>query len=502
MESQRLGSSGRAQTLGLSSSHFLQIPGDGFPGLTAYGLFAKVSDSLERGLSMFPSILVVDDESSISQALSGILSDEGYETLTAPNGYEALKLIEEEVPDLVLLDIWMPGMDGIETLQEIKRTNPFLQVIIISGHGTIETAVKATKLGAYDFIEKPLSIEKVVVTINNALNFRRLEEENRFLRKKTLEKHSICGNSPTIEAMKKQIATAAPTDAWILIMGENGTGKELVARTIHQMSHRVDQPLIDVNCAAIPDEMIESELFGHEKGAIPGALSRRRGKFEVANGGTIFLDEIGDMSLRTQAKILRILQEQKFERVGGGRTLTVDVRVLAASNKDLEKEIENGKFREDLYYRLNVIPIEVPPLRKRTEDIPLLAETFLKGFAHESDWGQKTMTPAAIEDLKAYSWPGNVRELKNLVERLAIMTQSDVIDACDIPPSYKGQKQTMAGLEYFKGASLREAKWKFEKAFIQQKLAENSNNISQTAEAIGIERSHLYKRMKSLGIST
>ncbi|MDY6838542.1 MAG: sigma-54 dependent transcriptional regulator [Thermodesulfobacteriota bacterium] len=451
---------------------------------------------------MFPTILVVDDESTISQALSGILSDEGYETLTAPNGYEALKLIEEQAPDLVLLDVWMPGMDGIETLQEIKRTNPFLQVIIISGHGTIETAVKATKLGAYDFIEKPLSIEKVVVTINNALNFRRLEEENRFLRKKTLEKHSITGNSATIQAMKRQIATAAPTDAWILIIGENGTGKELVARTIHQMSDRADQSLIDVNCAAIPDGMIESELFGHEKGAIAGASSKKRGKFEIANGGTIFLDEIGDMSLRTQAKILRILQEQKFERVGGGRTLTVDVRVLAASNKDLEKEIEKGAFREDLYYRLNVIPIEVPPLRRRTEDIPLLVETFLRGFAQESDWGEKTMTPAAIEHLQEYSWPGNVRELKNLVERLAIMTQADVIDECDIPPTYRRQKQEEAGVEFFEGASFSEAKREFEKAYLRQKLAENNNNISQTADSIGMEKSQLYKKIESFGISS
>jgi len=451
---------------------------------------------------MFPTILVVDDESTISQALSGILSDEGYETLTAPNGYEALKLIEEQAPDLVLLDVWMPGMDGIETLQEIKRTNPFLQVIIISGHGTIETAVKATKLGAYDFIEKPLSIEKVVVTINNALNFRRLEEENRFLRKKTLEKHSITGNSATIQAMKRQIATAAPTDAWILIIGENGTGKELVARTIHQMSHRADQSLIDVNCAAIPDGMIESELFGHEKGAIAGASSKKRGKFEIANGGTIFLDEIGDMSLRTQAKILRILQEQKFERVGGGRTLTVNVRVLAASNKDLEKEIEKGAFREDLYYRLNVIPIEVPPLRRRTEDIPLLVETFLRGFAQESDWGEKAMTPAAIEHLQGYSWPGNVRELKNLVERLAIMTQGDVIDECDIPPTYRRQKQKEAGVEFFEEASFSEAKREFEKAYLQQKLTENNNNISQTADSIGMEKSQLYKKIKSFGISS
>jgi two-component system nitrogen regulation response regulator NtrX len=458
-------------------------------------------DIHKRSESMFPTILVVDDETTISQSLSGILSDEGYETLTASNGYEALKLIESEAPDLVLLDIWMPGMDGIETLKEIKRTNPFLQVIIISGHGTIETAVKATKLGAYDFIEKPLSIEKVIVTINNALNFRRLEEENLFLRKKTLDKHSITGDSPSIQAMKKQIATAAPTDAWILITGENGTGKELVARTIHQMSNRADKPLIDVNCTAIPDEMIDSELFGHEKGAFAGATARKRGKFELADKGAIFLDDIGDMSLKTQTKILRILQEQKFERVGGARTLRVDVRVLAASNKNLEQEIHKGTFREDLYYRLNVIPIEVPPLRKRTEDIPLLTETFLKVFARESDWGQKTMTPQAMEKLKAYPWPGNVRELKNLVERLAIMTQSDVIAEDDIPLLYRSQKARTPNGDLFEGDSLKEAKREFEKAYIQQKLAENNNSVSQTAESIGIERSQLHKKMKSFGLS-
>lgn len=449
---------------------------------------------------MFPTILVVDDEVTILQSLSGILSDEGFEVLTASNGYEALKLIDAESPDLVLLDIWMPGIDGIETLQEIKRTNPFLQVIIISGHGTIETAVKATKLGAYDFIEKPLSIEKVVVVINNALNFRQLEEENRFLRKKTLEKHSISGNSPPIQALKKQIAVASPTEAWILITGENGTGKELVARTIHQMSHRVDKPLIDVNCAAIPDELIESELFGHEKGAFTGATSRKRGKFEVANGGTIFLDEIGDMSLKTQAKILRILQEQNFERVGGTRTLTVDVRVIAASNKDLEKEIEKGTFREDLYYRLNVIPIEVPPLRNRTEDIPLLVETFLKEFSEEEHCHLKTMTPQAIEHLKSYRWPGNVRELKNLVERLAIMTESEIIDKDDIPTPYKSKDVITPEAVIFDADSLKEAKKEFEKMYILQKLSENRNNISQTAESIGVERSHLHKKIKSFGL--
>jgi two-component system nitrogen regulation response regulator NtrX len=449
---------------------------------------------------MFPTILAVDDEATILQSLSGILSDEGFEVLTASNGYEALKIIEQESPDLVLLDIWMPGIDGIETLQEIKRTNPFLQVIIISGHGTIETAVKATKLGAYDFIEKPLSIEKVIVTINNALHFRQLEEENRFLRKKTLERHSITGNSSPIQALKKQIAIAAPTNAWILIMGENGTGKELAARTIHQMSQRADKPLIDVNCAAIPDELIESELFGHEKGAFTGATSKKRGKFEIADGGTIFLDEIGDMSLKTQAKILRILQEQKFERVGGTRTLTVDVRVIAASNKDLEKEIEQETFRDDLYYRLNVIPIEVPPLRNRTEDIPLLVETFLKGFHKEGCGDLKTMTSAAIEHLKAYRWPGNVRELKNLVERLAIMTESQVIDEGDIPPSYKRKGRMISDGEMLAVDSLKDAKKEFEKAYILRKLSENENNISQTADAIGIERSHLHKKIKSFGL--
>ncbi len=449
---------------------------------------------------MFPTILAVDDESAILQSLSGILSDEGFEVLTASNGYEALKIIEAESPDLVLLDIWMPGIDGIETLQEIKRTNPFLQVIIISGHGTIETAVKATKLGAHDFIEKPLSIEKIVVTINNALHFRQLEEENRFLRKKTLEKHSITGNSPTIRALKKQIAVAAPTNAWILITGENGTGKELVARTVHQMSHRADKPLIDVNCAAIPDELIESELFGHEKGAFTGATTKKRGKFEIANGGTIFLDEIGDMSFKTQAKILRILQEQKFERVGGTRTLTVDVRVIAASNKDLEEEIEKGTFRDDLYYRLNVIPIEVPPLRNRTDDIPLLVETFLKGFHKEGCGDLRTMTPEAIKHLQAYPWPGNVRELKNLVERMAIMTESKVIDAADIPHSYKRKGPVVPDDGMLGADSLKEAKKQFEMAYIMRKLSENANNISQTADSIGIERSHLHKKIKSFSL--
>jgi two-component system, NtrC family, nitrogen regulation response regulator NtrX len=451
---------------------------------------------------MFPSILIVDDEPSITQSLGGLLSDEGFETLTAYNGYEALKLIGVESPDLVLLDIWMPGLDGIETLKEIKKEHPLIQVIMITGHGTIETAVKATKLGAFDFIEKPLSIDKVIVAINNALNFRRLEEENRYLRKKALKKNSIDGNSPPIQGLRKQIAVAAPTDTWILITGENGTGKELVARTIHQLSDRVDQPLIDVNCAAIPEELIESELFGHEKGAFTGATTKKRGKFELADNGTIFLDEIGDMSLKTQAKILRVLQEQQFQRVGGSRTLKVNVRVIAASNKDLREEIEKNLFREDLYYRLNVIPIEVPPLRERREDIPAMVETFLAESAEQNRTERKRMVPECLEMLSRYPWPGNVRELKNLVERLAIMVDSTVIEVSDIPPPYNpGAEIGSTPLEdrLFTTKNLKEAKRFFEKEFIERKLAEHENNVTKTAEAIGVERSYLHKKLKTLG---
>ena len=450
---------------------------------------------------MFPSVLIVDDEPSILQTLSGLLSDEGFEVSTAVNGYEALKVIDSESPDLVLLDIWMPGIDGIETLQEIKKSNPHIQVIIITGHGTIETAVRATKLGAFDLIEKPLSIDKVIVAINNALNFRRLEEENKYLRKKTLEKNSICGDCAKTRELKKNIAAAAPTDSYILIKGENGTGKELVARTIHQLSSRANQPLIDVNCAAIPAEMIESELFGHEKGALSGALSKKIGKFELASNGTIFLDEIGDMSLITQSKILRVLQDQKIQRVGGSRTISVNVRVIAASNKNLEKEIEAGNFREDLYYRLNVIPIDVPPLRQRIDDIPALVDTFLDEFAQQSRSNRKTISQSALDMLSGYSWPGNVRELKNLIERLVIMVDKDNIDIEDIPSAYNPetcQDPGAFGPEFLHLENFKEARKAFEKEFIRMKLIENRNNITKTAEAIGVGRSYLHKKIKDL----
>ena len=383
---------------------------------------------------MFPSILIVDDEISILKSLSGLLTDEGFEVTTAVNGYEALKTIDAESPDLVLLDIWMPGMDGIETLQEIKKEHPQVQVVIITGHGTVETAVKATKYGAFDFIEKPLSFDKIIVAINNALNFRKLEEENRYLRKKTLEKHSLTGDSPAIRELIKAIQMAAPSDTSILIIGEHGTGKELVARTIHQLSPRADQPLIDVDCAVIPETRIASELFGHEKGAFKGAITKQRGKFELANTGTLFLDEIGEMSLKTQAKLLRVLQEKQFQRVGGSRVIAADVRVIAATNKDLQQELKQGTFREDLYYRLNVIPIQVPPLRDRIADLPLLVETFLEGCIKDGRHSEKELTPNALEMLCKYHWPGNVRELKNLMERLAIMVESPLIRQHHIPP--------------------------------------------------------------------
>jgi len=447
---------------------------------------------------MFPSILIVDDEPSIVKSLVGILSDEGFDVSTAPNGYEALKIIDAESPDLVLLDIWMPGIDGIETLKEIKKDNPFIQVIIITGHGTIETAVQATKLGAFDLIEKPLSIDKIILGINNALNFRRLEEENKYLRKKTIEKHSITGNSRPVQDLKKQIATAAPSDTWILITGENGSGKELVARNIHQLSNRVEHPLIDVSCAAIPEELIESELFGHEKGAFPGATSKKRGKFELAEKGTLFLDEIGDMNLKTQAKILRVLQEKQFQRIGSDRIIGVDVRVIAATNKNLEDEIEKGNFRKELFYRLNVLPIRVPSLRERIEDLSLLADIFFDEYSQKSRSRKKTISQPVMELLAAYSWPGNVRELKNLIERLTIMVQKDTIEVEDLPVIYHPKQKDRVSIsetDLFQIKNLKKAQIAFEREFIRRKLQENNNDIDKTANSIGSDIKYLKKRL-------
>ncbi|MCK9273796.1 MAG: sigma-54 dependent transcriptional regulator [Syntrophales bacterium] len=451
---------------------------------------------------MHKTILIVDDEDSICLSLKGIFSDEGYEVFTASSGEECLALIDEELPGLVLLDIWLPGIDGIETLTRIKSKYPHIPVVIISGHGTVESAVKATKLGAFDFVEKPLSLEKVVLIANNALDLARLEEENKQLKDKFKQDFELHGESRVIKDLKEMIQIIAPTNAWILIMGENGTGKELVARSIHRYSRRHDKPFTEVNCAAIPEELIESELFGHEKGAFTGATTKKRGKFDLANEGTLFLDEVADMSLKAQAKILRILQEKKFQRVGGSRIIDTDVRVLAATNKDLEKEMEEGRFRQDLFYRLNVIPLFVPPLRDRKEDIPLLATHFIKEFSVKEGKYINGITEDAMKILMTHNWPGNVRELKNIIERLVIMSPADFITAGDIPILFKEAGISLAPSapsQIFTG-SFKKAKEIFEKSYLARKLSENDWNISKTAEAIGLERSNLHRKIKNYGL--
>ncbi len=454
---------------------------------------------------MDEKILVVDDEDNIRTSLAGVLEDEGFRPLFANDGVTALDVIRKELPDLVLLDIWMPRMDGIEALQRMKDLHPSLLVIMMSGHGTIETAVKSTKMGAYDFIEKPLSLEKLLVTIRNALGMLRLKDENETLREMAFRERGMTGSSPAMVKLQEQILLVAPTNASVLITGENGTGKELVARSIHFHSQRKDRPFVEINCAAIPEELIESELFGHEKGAFTGAVAQKKGKFDQADGGTLFLDEIGDMSLKIQAKILRILQERKFERVGGNRTIEVDVRIIAATNKVLEDEIRAGSFREDLFYRLNVVPFTVPPLRERREDIPILVEHFLELYSLREGNERKTITPEAMEALKGGTWPGNVRELKNVVERLVIMTPGATITAAHIPDSVgSGAAARDAEAGRLEGLlerdTLREARDEFEKEFILRKLEEFNWNISKTAEAIELERSNLHRKIKSYGI--
>jgi len=447
------------------------------------------------------TVLIVDDEKSICQSLGSILADEGYEVLTAASGEEALKIVKEELPSLVILDIWLPGIDGIETLKTIKSQYPQMRVIMISGHGTIETAVKATKLGAFDFFEKPLSMEKVILIVNHVFELINLEEENKLLKQKISQDYELTGNSAPILELKEMISIVAPTNAWILIMGENGTGKELVARSIHKLSKRAYKPFVEVNSAAIPEDLIESELFGHEKGAFTGATEKKRGKFDLAHEGTIFLDEVADMSLKAQAKILRILQEKKFERVGGNTFIPTDVRVLAATNKDLELEMETGRFRQDLYYRLNVIPLRVPPLRERKEDIPVLTNWFLKEFSLKEHEEEKTIAEDALAKLIEHDWPGNVRELKNFIERLVIMVPQEVITAKDIPLLTEGDHDIPeAVLPLFASDSFRTAKIDFEKEYIIKKLKEFDGNISKTAEAIGIERSNLHRKIKRYGL--
>src|ERR1700690_772529 len=444
------------------------------------------------------SMLIVDDESGIRESLGALLRDEGYQTECVASGEECLDQLTKRSFDLVLLDVWLKQMDGLDTLDQIQKQDGAPMVVMISGHGSIETAVRATKLGAFDFIEKPLSLEKVVLVVRIALENLRLEEENRRLRAELEERHQILGSSVPMKALRRSSDLTAPTNGRVLIYGESGTGKELVARALHANSSRRSMQFVEVNCAAIPEELIESELFGHRKGSFTGASEDNAGKFQKADGGTLFLDEVGDMSLKTQSKVLRVLEEQRVEPLGSNQAITVDVRVIAATNKKLDEEIGRNLFREDLFYRLNVIPFYVPALRERTEDIPILAAHFLADFCEAYGKKPKEFSAPAMEVLLSYPWPGNVRELKNLVERLVIMCPSPRIEPHHLPP------------ELFRGASkspqkpyesLQEARSAYEREFVLRKLEESRWNMTKAAQSLGLERSHLYRKMRSLGIA-
>jgi two-component system nitrogen regulation response regulator NtrX len=450
---------------------------------------------------MKPRILVIDDEAAIRDSMRMILEYEGYEFLGAATGEEGIALVEKESVDLVFLDIKMPGMDGLEVLGHLRGLSEGLPVVMISGHGTVATAVEATKLGAFDFIEKPLATERILLAIRNALGLSRLRDENQTLSKAIDVRHDMVGASPTLRQVVEAVGRAAPTNATVLIRGESGVGKELVARMIHKNSLRARERFVQVNCAAIPDELIESELFGHEKGSFTGATDKQVGKFELADHGTIFLDEVGDMSLKTQAKVLRVLQEGEVERLGSSRTLKVDVRVIAATNKDLEQEIERGQFREDLFFRLSVIPMFVPSLRDRADDIPALIRHFAEQFTRENNFRPKRFTPEAISALQRRRWKGNVRELRNTIERVIIMTPGDVINVEDLPDSVRSDSPAHAADDKGERAgTLREFKESTERAFLLEKLRENDWNISRTAEAIGTPRSNLYKKLEQYNI--
>jgi len=447
-----------------------------------------------------PSILVVDDEPGVRSSLSGVLRDEGYDVEAAASGEECLDRAALGAYDVIVLDVWLPGVDGLVTLQRLRERKIDAQVVMISGHGNIESAVRAIKMGAFDFVEKPLSIEKTVLVVRNALRQRDLEKENRALRARVDRQHVMIGESFAMRQLREQVDMAAPTNGRVLIYGDNGTGKELVARTVHQHSRRRTGPFVEVNCAAIPEELIESELFGHQKGAFTGAVADKPGRFEQADGGTIFLDEIADMSLKTQAKVLRVLQEQVMERVGGTQRIKVDVRVLAATNKDLPAEIRSGRFREDLYFRLNVIPIFVPPLRDRQDDIPLLADHFMAMLAGEYGRRPKRLAPEAAGRLQQYAWPGNVRELRNVIERLMIMVPGETITAQDL--AFLGHDEVRETVRVPElSMPLAEAREQFERDYILQALGAQHGNISRTADVLGVERSNLYKKMKAFGIA-
>jgi len=448
---------------------------------------------------MKTTVLIVDDEAGVRSALSGVLRDEGYVVEAVESGEACLDRVARGPYDVIVLDIWLPGMDGLATLARLRERRVDSPVVMISGHGNIESAVKAIKLGAFDFVEKPLSLEKTVLVIGNAVRQSRLEAENRALRAHVDRRMTMVGESYVMTQLREQVAMAAPTNGRVLIYGENGTGKELVARTVHALSRRRGGPFVEVNCAAIPEELIESELFGHVRGAFTGAMLDRRGKFELADGGTLFLDEIGDMSLKTQAKVLRALQEQVVEPVGGAASVRVDVRVLAATNKDLPAEIRASRFREDLYFRLNVIPVFVPPLRDRADDVPRLAEYFMSDLAREYGRRRKTFDPLAMSTLQRYRWPGNVREMRNVLERLMIMVPGDTIATSDL--SFLDGRTSIEHPEGTVLVPLHEAREAFERDYILKALEGQQGNISRTAEALGVERSNLYRKMRTFGIA-
>jgi two-component system, NtrC family, nitrogen regulation response regulator NtrX len=449
------------------------------------------------------SVLVVDDEAGIRQSLTDVLQDEGYRVAAVESGEDCLDFLVKEKTDVVLLDIWLPGIDGLETLARIRQSDDPPVVVMISGHGNIETAVRATKKGAFDFIEKPLSIEKTLLTLKHATEELSLTDQNRQLRRKLEGDCRIIGNSVPMKALRQQLGLAAPTNGRVLVFGESGTGKELVAHALHCLSLRRDNPFVEVNCAAIPEELIESELFGHVKGSFTGAVEDKVGKFEQADAGTLFLDEIGDMSLRTQSKVLRVIEQQRFSPLGSKKEMAVDVRVVAATNKNLEEEIQKGNFREDLFFRLNVIPFYVPPLREHAEDITELLNFFLETFAAAYGRRPKHFSEPALEVLLHYRWPGNVRELRNLVERMVIMVSGDRVERRHLPQTLTNHGGNSAHPRGSAGgfSTLHEARAAYERDYILRKLDENHGNVSRTAEILGLERSHLYRKMKALGIS-
>jgi len=448
------------------------------------------------------TILVVDDEQGIREVLQDVLGDEGHRVVAVEDGFRALEVLENGTVDLVILDVWLPNMGGIDVLKRVRDRWPDVEVVVISGHANINMAVQAVKIGAFDFLEKPLSLDKTITVVENALKMEELKRENRDLKQSILLEDEMIGSGEAMEKVRELIVQSAGSDARILILGENGTGKELVAREIHRRSSRADAPFVEVNCASIPETLIESELFGHEKGAFTDAHAQRKGKFELADGGTLFLDEIADMSLSTQAKVLRALQEMKFERIGGEKSVSVNVRVITATNKNIQEEIRSGRFREDLYFRINVIPIHVPALRERIEDLSALIAYFMIKFKQAAEGEARHFSQSSLQLLRTYAWPGNIRELKNFIERINIMTEEKVISADSVrrfltSRSDWDKAETLKGFESMK---LNEAKDEFEREFLVRKLEENEQNITRTSRVLGITPSHLHNKIKKHGI--